>query len=829
MSNYIDNIFPINILDVKYLYTITSIYGDRIHPKTGKKQFHKGIDLGGRLANGTPIYAPYNGILKTSIDKKGGNIATIEHDANFKTRYMHLQSFYKTSGYIKQGDIIGFLGNTGSSSTGPHLHFEVWENGKHVDPAPYLFGWTLIKNDKKKTFSKSIQKYSKYGYNVPERDELKKFPIHLNDTQISNAEKIIELCKTKNITKDDAVLAIMCALQESSLLNKTETDLNDRDSIGLYAQRPSMGWGSISDIKNIEFATDSFFYGRTTNIGLLSLKNRGNLSKAVAIQKIQKSKYPDAYSKHEEAAIKIVNILWNDYEIEGYEDETELDEDDIIEKIDVQDKVAPGIWQIVKVIIDPEVKELQLNDASISMQQGSLYSFFEKICQKPFVEFFGDTYGDQYYFIIRKPPFTKQSFNSLPTYFIAENEVYNDSLKWNDDNVYSWFQLIPNGNYIGANERIWQYLKAVFFEEYAEIWGSRPLSITSNYITFQKSNGEIVEKQAILDLKFIIDIHSYLPFTRKGTITIKGDRRLKRGMRIYYQPTNEYFYIDSVQQTFSSNNGFLDRITILQVSHGMVKENCEIDIEDKFTKSYFNIINYGNNLYETLNEKQEATETDFDKHIPELVALFNNDKDSFTEEDIDEGINEWYLNNENENAYNLNISNDNELKITKKIYTQNFERCKETAIFLEKHRSIKINLIGTTDFHASNSYNIDLGKRRAQTIKNIIIENYRDLLKYHGNQDLINKEINKLKERINCISTGEEASKAKTEGIKLHDNSTNVGRLFNRSVLCKIDKNKIEENNKKEQDEKNIKNPDNGKWHVNREVFTYFLRREQFY
>lgn len=819
MSNYIDNIFPINILDTQYLQIVTSIYGDRIHPVHKIKKFHKGIDLGGRNANGQPIYAPYDGKITISTDVGGGNIVTIDHSSNFRTRYMHLQRFSnKTFGNVKQGEIIGFLGTTGKS-TGPHLHFEVWANNKHVDPAPYLFGWELAK-DNNGNFIKKVQKFSKYGYNVPERDELKKAPFYLNDNQISNHEELIKYCKNNNISRYDTICAVIALYTESSSGINLIGNLPGQVTIKGYFQQTS-DWGTDAQRMNLIEGLKLFLNGGSGNgtYGLNHFKNRENNSHGVSVGLVQKAgKDNPRFIKNEGIGIKIVNILWNDYDITGFEDETELDLEDELESINIDDYQASGIWQIVKVIVDPEIKDLQINDTTISMQQGSLYSFFEKICQKPFVEFFGDTYQDQYYFIIRKPPFTRQSFNSLPTYYVSNNEVYNDSLKWNDDQVYSWYQLIPNSNYIGANEKIWQYLKAVFFEEYAEIWGSRPLSITSQYITFQKTKGELVEQQALLDLKFIIDMHSYLPFTRKGTISLKGDRRLKRGMRIYYEPTNEYFYIDSVQQSFTSQGGYLDRTTTLTVSHGMVKENCEIEIDNKFTKSYFNLINFGENLYKNSGEKQETTYENFDKKLPSLVALFNNDKDSFIEEDIDAGINEWYI---NETTYSLNVTNKEELQITRKIYNQNFSRCYEIADFLNKYRNIKIELLGTTDSHASSNYNNPLGLRRANTIKNIIIEYYREILNNDKEvkQADINKEIEKLKSRITTITGGEDKPK--------YDNSTNIGRLFNRSVLCKIVEEK--KDNKKETEETNIKNPDDGKWHVNREVFTYFLRRQQFY
>ena len=101
------------------------------------------------------------------------------------------------------------------------------------------------------------------------------------------------------------------------------------------------------------------------------------------------------------------------------------------------------------------------------------------------------------------------------------------------------------------------------------------------------------EEQAILDLKFIIDSHSYLPFTRKGSITINGDRRLKKGNLVRYAPTQEIFMIDSVTHNYSVSDSSVDRITTIHVSRGMIEPFIYGVEIDGFSKpiSYFNIIN----------------------------------------------------------------------------------------------------------------------------------------------------------------------------------------------------------------------------------------------
>ena len=85
----------------------------------------------------------------------------------------------------------------------------------------------------------------------------------------------------------------------------------------------------------------------------------------------------------------------------------EATEDINVEPKETVEGAAKGIWQIVKLAMDSSVQNLMLFDASISQQTGSLLGFFNKACQQPLVEFSGDTFGDQYYFIVRRPPFDK--------------------------------------------------------------------------------------------------------------------------------------------------------------------------------------------------------------------------------------------------------------------------------------------------------------------------------------------------------------------------------------------------------------------------------------
>lgn len=122
---------------------ITSSYGTRLHPIQGIIKNHDGIDIGGSM--GDPVYAAGDGIIIYSNFNNGGygNMVMIDHGLNEEgvkivTLYGHGSKLLKSVGdIVKQGDVIMEVGSTGNS-TGPHVHFEVRENGLAVDPKKYL-------------------------------------------------------------------------------------------------------------------------------------------------------------------------------------------------------------------------------------------------------------------------------------------------------------------------------------------------------------------------------------------------------------------------------------------------------------------------------------------------------------------------------------------------------------------------------------------------------------------------------------------------------------------------------------------------------------------
>ena len=112
---------------------VTCKYGMRTHPITGKRKLHTGVDL--RAATGTKVYAANKGTVTTSgYSSAWGNYIIISHGGGITTLYAHMSKrSVSKDDKVKQGDIIGYSGNTGYS-TAPHLHFEISKNGATYNP-----------------------------------------------------------------------------------------------------------------------------------------------------------------------------------------------------------------------------------------------------------------------------------------------------------------------------------------------------------------------------------------------------------------------------------------------------------------------------------------------------------------------------------------------------------------------------------------------------------------------------------------------------------------------------------------------------------------------
>lgn len=123
----------------KQLIALASGFGMRIHPVYKVKKMHTGVDFAASI--GTPIYATADGVVdKLDVSFSGyGKVIEIDHGFGYRSRYAHMHGFAVQHGKkVKRGDLIGYVGNTGLS-TAPHLHYEVFVNGVHVNPIHYFF------------------------------------------------------------------------------------------------------------------------------------------------------------------------------------------------------------------------------------------------------------------------------------------------------------------------------------------------------------------------------------------------------------------------------------------------------------------------------------------------------------------------------------------------------------------------------------------------------------------------------------------------------------------------------------------------------------------
>ena len=124
-----------------YVY-VSSRFGLRVHPITGEKKSHTGIDIASN--QGTAVYASDGGSVTLAGWNGGyGNCIMIDHGNGYVTLYGHLSSISVSVGQtVSQGATIGAVGSTGNS-TGPHLHFEVLKNGTRIDPEQFFSGLTI--------------------------------------------------------------------------------------------------------------------------------------------------------------------------------------------------------------------------------------------------------------------------------------------------------------------------------------------------------------------------------------------------------------------------------------------------------------------------------------------------------------------------------------------------------------------------------------------------------------------------------------------------------------------------------------------------------------
>ena len=132
---------------VKKFQGISSGYGYRKHPITGKRHLHAGVDYRGK--KGDPVIATADGVVSFSaLNKKSGfgQLINVTHSNGFRTVYGHLSKrLVKVGQYVQKGEVLGEIGSTGRS-TGNHLHYEVWFIFRRLNPK-YFNNWSIENYD----------------------------------------------------------------------------------------------------------------------------------------------------------------------------------------------------------------------------------------------------------------------------------------------------------------------------------------------------------------------------------------------------------------------------------------------------------------------------------------------------------------------------------------------------------------------------------------------------------------------------------------------------------------------------------------------------------
>lgn len=258
-----------------------------------------------------------------------------------------------------------------------------------------------------------------------------------------------------------------------------------------------------------------------------------------------------------------------------------------------------GVWQIVKLLVDGQLADRRIADSSFAKPDGSIMEYVSKVCQSPFVEFWGDTYGAFFNFIARQPPFTKNQIldylqNGLVVDVNAE-DVGDYSIDWETES-YSIYQIQPQNSFLGNTQFIaMAHIPVVYFPDYINNFGNKRLSIPTNYISYQAIfgdkrgiNADLFKKAIVNDFKYIIESNAYLPFTRKGSVTIRGgDRRIRRGTWIRLNFTGEVAYVDSVSNSLTASESEVNRVTSVQFSRAMKEDH----LLGRVGFNYFDVVN----------------------------------------------------------------------------------------------------------------------------------------------------------------------------------------------------------------------------------------------
>lgn len=323
--------------------TITSRFGLRENPIPGATLAdltdHPGTDIAG-MAEGTPFYAAAAGtvLVVDSGGAAGGNGIIIQGDDGVRYWYWHAATGtakVKPGDHVEVGQELAGAGMTGYA-TGVHLHFQIMlpdpnnPDGKGIptDPEPYMAerGITLGQgapdqvSDTQKTEAatgpevkapKTEAPSPKVDLTPIETDLPSGSKYTWNEKRVANAADIIAVGKGMGVPERGIIIALMTSLQENALENTPD---GDRDSVGLFQQRPSAGWGTAEQVHDPKYAAAAFYGGpegpnHGNPPGLLDYPGWESKGLGEAAQMVQISAYPYEYSKWENTARQLYSVL----------------------------------------------------------------------------------------------------------------------------------------------------------------------------------------------------------------------------------------------------------------------------------------------------------------------------------------------------------------------------------------------------------------------------------------------------------------------------------------------------------------------------------------
>ncbi len=305
-------------------YQLTSGFGGRTNPVSGGSEDHRGQDFGAPA--GTPITAAGAGTVVEAGPAGGfGQWIVIDHQLDGRpvsTVYGHMWPAdvgVSEGEQVRAGQHIARVGSNGQS-TGPHLHFEVWEGGRlsggrAVDPMPLLSepGARSEPEPGPPVELVSSGAAPAVAQLMPSGPQGSQRTTKLDDEQLRNAATIVGVGKGMDMPPRAWVVAIATAMQESTLHN---LDYGDRDSVGLFQQRTSQGWGTVSQIMDPRYSASKFYESFDEKI-VARYPDWQTMPLTQLAQQVQRSGFPDAYAKWETVAANAVLAVHGVAPIEG--------------------------------------------------------------------------------------------------------------------------------------------------------------------------------------------------------------------------------------------------------------------------------------------------------------------------------------------------------------------------------------------------------------------------------------------------------------------------------------------------------------------------------